>query len=54
MAKNRLSKIQQRRVNAKHDKRLQKRVEQYDENLFLNPEEGTVISRYGKIADVED
>lgn len=54
MAKNRLSKIQQRRVNAKHDRRLQKSVEQYDENLFLNPEEGTVISRYGKIADVED
>lgn len=54
MAKNRLSKVQQRRVEAKHDKRLQKNQQQFSENSFLNPEQGIVISRYGKLADVED
>ncbi|MBC9131482.1 small ribosomal subunit biogenesis GTPase RsgA [Frischella sp. Ac48] len=54
MAKKRLSKVQQRRVEAKHEQRLLSNHEQYDENLFLTPEEGIVISRYGKLAEVED
>ncbi|WP_392558356.1 small ribosomal subunit biogenesis GTPase RsgA [Orbus mooreae] len=53
MAKNRLSKVQQRRVEAKHNERLQRPNEQYDEGAFLPPQDGTVISRFGKVADVE-
>lgn len=54
MAKNRLSKLQQRRVNAKHDERLSKSNEQFDDGAFLPSQEGVVISRFGKVADVEN
>jgi len=53
VAKNRLSKVQQRRVDAQHDKRLNRSDEQYNEGEFLAPQDGIVISRFGKVADVE-
>ncbi len=54
MSKNKLSKGQQRRVNANHQRRL-KTTEKpdYDDNLFGEPSEGIVISRFGMHADVE-
>ncbi|WP_392560954.1 small ribosomal subunit biogenesis GTPase RsgA [Orbus sturtevantii] len=53
MAKNQLSKVQQRRVAAQHNKRLNRADEQYNEGEFLAPQDGIVISRFGKVADVE-
>lgn len=55
MSKNQLSKGQQRRVAANHQRRLQtsdKRPEP-DDALFGEAQEGIVISRFGKHADVE-
>lgn len=54
MAKNRLSQVQKRRVEEKHNHRLKKNEENYDESTYLAPQDGTVISRFGKVADVED
>lgn len=55
MSKNKLSKGQQRRVNANHQRRLKTTSEKvdYDDNLFGEPMEGIVISRFGMHADVE-
>ena len=55
MSKNKLSKGQQRRVKANHQRRLKQSAEKadYDDNLFGEPREGTVISRFGMHADVE-
>ncbi|EHR0520370.1 ribosome biogenesis GTPase RsgA, partial [Salmonella enterica] len=55
MSKNKLSKGQQRRVNANHQRRLKTSAEKadYDDNLFGEPAEGIVISRFGMHADVE-
>ncbi|MBW9309980.1 ribosome biogenesis GTPase RsgA, partial [Escherichia coli] len=49
------SKGQQRRVNANHQRRLKTSKEKpdYDDNLFGEPDEGIVISRFGMHADVE-
>lgn len=54
MSKNKLSKGQQRRVNANHQRRLKTSKEKpdYDDNLFGEPDEGIVISRFGMHADV--
>ncbi len=56
MSKNKLSKGQQRRVNANHQRRLKTRAEkpEPDDSLFGEPQEGIVISRLGMHADVED
>ncbi len=53
MAKNQLSQNQKRRVAAKHQQRLETKQ---DENLstFSLPNDGVVVSRFGKSADVED
>lgn len=53
MAKNRLSKVQQRRVEEKHNKRLINLEQEYDDTTFSVPQDGIVISRFGKVADVE-
>ncbi|MCU6678469.1 small ribosomal subunit biogenesis GTPase RsgA [Leclercia tamurae] len=55
MSKNKLSKGQQRRVKANHQRRLKTTSEKvdYDDNLFGEPAEGVVISRFGMHADVE-
>ncbi|CAI8938539.1 MULTISPECIES: small ribosomal subunit biogenesis GTPase RsgA [Kosakonia] len=55
MSKNKLSKGQQRRVNANHQRRLTTSAEKadYDDNLFGDTSEGVVISRFGMHADVE-
>ena len=55
MSKNKLSKGQQRRVNANHQRRLKTTSEKpdYDDNLFGEATEGVVISRFGMHADVE-
>ncbi len=55
MSKNKLSKGQQRRVKANHQRRLKTTSEKadYDDNLFGEPSEGIVISRFGMHADVE-
>ncbi|HDH0727387.1 TPA: small ribosomal subunit biogenesis GTPase RsgA [Klebsiella aerogenes] len=55
MSKNKLSKGQQRRVKANHQRRLKTTSEkaEYDDNLFGEPSEGIVISRFGMHADVE-
>lgn len=55
MSKNKLSKGQQRRVTANHQRRLKQpehHAEQ-DDNQFGEPQEGVVISRFGKHAEVE-
>lgn len=56
MSKNKLSKGQQRRVSANHQRRLQQRSEkpEPDDSLFGDASEGVVISRFGMHADVED
>lgn len=54
MAKKQLSKVQQRRVEAKHTERLNRTHTQSDTGEFLAPQDGTVISRFGKVADVEN
>ncbi|WP_406670795.1 small ribosomal subunit biogenesis GTPase RsgA [Raoultella terrigena] len=55
MSKNKLSKGQQRRVKANHQRRLKTTSEKadYDDNLFGETSEGVVISRFGMHADVE-
>lgn len=55
MSKNKLSKGQQRRVSANHERRLVKTVEKHDtdDSQFDEGREGTVISRFGQHADVE-
>lgn len=55
MSKNKLSKGQQRRVKANHERRLIKTVEKLDTDdaQFEEGREGTVISRFGQHADVE-
>ena len=55
MSKNKLSKGQQRRVKANHQRRLKTTSEKadFDDNLFGEKSEGTVISRFGMHADVE-
>ncbi|SCC45401.1 small ribosomal subunit biogenesis GTPase RsgA [Kosakonia oryziphila] len=55
MSKNKLSKGQQRRVKANHQRRLKTSAEKadYDDNLFGEASEGVVISRFGMHADVE-
>lgn len=56
MSKNKLSKGQQRRVTANHDRRLKQRADkpEPDDNLFGEARDGVVISRFGMHADVED
>ncbi|QIQ22272.1 small ribosomal subunit biogenesis GTPase RsgA [Zophobihabitans entericus] len=60
MSKNRLSKNQQRRVNAKHEQRREQinladsDNENSGDSLFGEVQEGIVISRFGKLAAVED
>ncbi len=55
MSKNKLSKGQQRRVSANHQRRLnQREAPEVDDNLFGEATEGLVISRFGMHADVED
>lgn len=54
MSKNKLSKGQQRRVNANHQRRLtSSKKTDVDDSLFDEPQDGTVISRFGMHADVE-
>ena len=55
LSKNKVSKGQQRRVNANHQRRLKTSTEKpdYDDNLFGETAEGIVISRFGVHADVE-
>jgi ribosome biogenesis GTPase len=55
LSKNKLSKGQQRRVSANHQRRLKTTSEKpdYDDNLFGETTEGMVISRFGMHADVE-
>lgn len=55
MSKNKLSKGQQRRVKANHERRLVKTVEKHDADdaQFDEGREGTVISRFGQHADIE-
>lgn len=54
MSKNKLSKGQQRRVQANHQRRLQpSQGVDWDDSLLGPPQEGVVISRFGKHADVE-
>ncbi|MGG6138667.1 small ribosomal subunit biogenesis GTPase RsgA [Pantoea allii] len=56
MSKNKLSKGQQRRVSANHDRRLNQRKmrPEADDNMFGQDAEGVVVSRFGMHADVED
>ncbi len=55
LSKNKLSKGQQRRVKANHQRRLKTTSEKadFDDNLFGEKAEGIVISRFGMHADVE-
>lgn len=55
MSKNKLSKGQQRRVKANHQRRLTKAVDaiEPDDSQFDEGREGVVISRFGQHADVE-
>ncbi|PIJ52079.1 ribosome biogenesis GTPase RsgA [Erwinia sp. OLTSP20] len=56
MSKNKLSKGQQRRVNANHQRRLSTRTQkpEADDSQFGEACDGLVISRFGMHADVED
>lgn len=56
MSKNKLSKGQQRRVSANHERRLKQRSEkpEPDDSQFGEAQDGIVISRFGMHADVED
>jgi ribosome biogenesis GTPase / thiamine phosphate phosphatase len=56
VSKNKLSKGQQRRVSANHERRLKQRSEkpEPDDSLFGEAKDGMVISRFGMHADVED
>lgn len=54
MSKNKLSKGQQRRVSANHQRRLKTdNRKELDDSLHGDPQEGIVISRFGMHADVE-
>ncbi|MDF7670660.1 small ribosomal subunit biogenesis GTPase RsgA [Orbaceae bacterium ESL0721] len=53
MAKNQLSQNQKRRVAAKHHARL-KTMQDDDLSSFSSPNDGVVVSRFGKSADIED
>lgn len=55
MSKHKLSKGQQRRMQANHQRRLQRNdiATVIDDNLLGEPQEGIVISRFGKHADIE-
>ncbi|ELX8380290.1 small ribosomal subunit biogenesis GTPase RsgA [Providencia vermicola] len=54
MAKQKLSKGQQRRVQANHQKRLKKQnVTEIDDSQLGEAQEGLVISRFGQHADIE-
>lgn len=55
MSKNKLSKGQQRRVKANHQRRLKHTVEKVDpdDTQFGEPRDGRVISRFGQHADIE-
>ncbi|MDC9582982.1 small ribosomal subunit biogenesis GTPase RsgA [Xenorhabdus sp. PR6a] len=56
MAKSKLSKGQQRRVQANHQRRLNNADAQkpeMDDSQFGEPQEGLVISRFGQHADIE-
>ncbi|MEQ2024224.1 small ribosomal subunit biogenesis GTPase RsgA [Xenorhabdus szentirmaii] len=56
MAKNKLSKGQQRRVQANHQRRLNKvdaNKPEIDDSQLGEPREGLVISRFGQHADIE-
>ncbi|PHM23894.1 small ribosomal subunit biogenesis GTPase RsgA [Xenorhabdus ehlersii] len=56
MAKSKLSKGQQRRVQANHQRKLNKADAQkpeMDDSQFGEPQEGLVISRFGQHADIE-
>lgn len=55
MSKIKLSKGQQRRVQANHQRRLQQtdKRKELDDSLHGEPQEGIVISRFGMHADVE-
>ncbi|MDR3431443.1 MAG: small ribosomal subunit biogenesis GTPase RsgA [Rouxiella aceris] len=55
MTKIKLSKGQQRRVHANHERRLQRtdKRKELDDSLHGEPQEGVVISRFGMHADVE-
>jgi len=55
LSKNKLSKGQQRRVTANHQRRLKQTVEKADpdDSQFGEPRDGRVISRFGQHADVE-
>ncbi|MDF7666824.1 small ribosomal subunit biogenesis GTPase RsgA [Orbaceae bacterium ESL0727] len=53
MAKNQLSQNQRRRVAAKHQERLQTRQDE-DLSRFSLPNDGVVVSRFGKSADIEN
>lgn len=59
MSKTRLSNNQLRRVSAKHKQRLAQSEahdsssDASDDTLFMSPQSGLVISRFGKLADVE-
>lgn len=52
--KPKLSHGQKRRVDANHQRRLQKPQQDIDESLLGSAQEGLVISRFGKHADIED
>jgi len=56
VSKNKLSKGQQRRVSANHERRLKQRADkpEPDDSLFGEARDGVVISRFGMHADVED
>ncbi|MBD1227962.1 small ribosomal subunit biogenesis GTPase RsgA [Xenorhabdus griffiniae] len=56
MAKSKLSKGQQRRVQANHQRKLNKanaQQSEMDDSQFGEPQEGLVISRFGQHADIE-
>lgn len=53
MSKKNLSKNQIRRMSHNHEKRLEKQ-DHLEEDHFLAPENGMVVTRFGKVADVED
>ncbi|ARD17993.1 small ribosomal subunit biogenesis GTPase RsgA [Edwardsiella piscicida] len=55
MSKKRLSHGQQRRVHANHQRRLQQtdNSAEMDDSLFGDAQDGIVVSRFGKHADVE-
>lgn len=55
MSKNKLSKGQERRVQANHQRRLKRtdKKPELDDSQLGEPQDGIVISRFGMHADVE-